>query len=65
MLAVSERATGALDRHPPPSFCALDPVLNREEVRTLLWMLGDMLRELKEIRRLLEDGEGEENGFRE
>jgi hypothetical protein len=43
-----------------------DPVLYREEVRTILWMLGDMLRELKEIRRLLEDGEEEEeNGLRE
>jgi len=42
-----------------------EPVLYREEVRTLLWLLGDMLRELKQIRRALENGEEEEEDLGE
>jgi hypothetical protein len=42
-----------------------EPVLYREEVRTFLWLLGDILRELKLIRRALENGEEEEEDLGE
>jgi hypothetical protein len=42
-----------------------EPLLYREEVRTILWTLGDILRELKQIRRALENGEEEEEDLEE
>jgi hypothetical protein len=36
-----------------------------EDATTLLVLLADILAELREIRRLLENGEEEEEGFRE
>ena len=41
-----------------------DPVFDRQDAETLLFLMTDILTELREIRRLLEDEE-EEEGFRE
>ena len=41
-----------------------EPGHDREDVMTLLVLVADILAELREIRRLLNDGE-EEEGFRE
>ena len=37
-----------------------EQAFDREDVRTIQWLLTDILDELKEIRRLLQDGEEEE-----
>jgi hypothetical protein len=42
---------------------ASEPVFDREDVKALMWVLADILNELKAMRRLLEDGEEEEEGF--
>jgi hypothetical protein len=39
------------------------PILTREEAEAIMWLLADMLAELKQIRRLLDDGEEEEEGL--
>jgi hypothetical protein len=38
-----------------------EPVLVREEALALCWIVSDILAELQSIRRLLEDGEEEED----
>jgi hypothetical protein len=42
-----------------------EPIFDHEDVRTMLLLMADILAELRETRRLLEDGEEEEEGFRE
>jgi hypothetical protein len=37
-----------------------EPGFDRDDVQTIQWLLTDILNELKEIRRLLEDEEEEE-----
>ena len=40
-----------------------EPLIYREEVTAIMWAIGDIVAELKAIRRLLEDdGEEEEEG---
>jgi hypothetical protein len=44
---------------------AADPILAREEALDAIWILTDILAELKKIRRVLEDGEEEEEDLGE
>jgi hypothetical protein len=43
------------------SFVADEPVIYREEVTAILWAFADVVDELRQIRRLLSDGEEEED----
>jgi hypothetical protein len=38
-------------------------LITREEMKTLMWLMVDIVTELKKIRRLLANGEEEEQGL--